>query len=287
MEYRDWLIIKVLHEQKNITKTARLLFISQPVLTVRLRQIEDKFGTTIANRGQKGLYFTPQGEYLAHCAKKALVDLSNIKENVINIGNEVAGTLRIGASNYVTKYQLPHLLKLFKNKYPNVEFKVTTSWSQDVLNLVYNQELHVGFIRGDYSWQEGKLLLFTEPICIASMYKIQLDNLPSLPRIVYRTENTNRLLLDNWWRENFSHPPLISMSVNHVDTCKDMVVNGLGYAIMPDRILNDITGIHKIYLTDKLEKPILRNTWIHFSKTSLEIKLVSAFVDFIKKYDFQ
>ncbi|WP_378952618.1 LysR family transcriptional regulator [Pelosinus sp. sgz500959] len=286
MEYRDWLIIKVLFEEKNITKTANSLFISQPVLTVRLRQIEEEFGVKIVHRGNKGVFFTPEGEYLAHCAESALADLHKIKERVANIGSEMTGTLRLGASNYVTKYQLPCLLKLFKDKYPNVELKVTTSWSKDILNLVYNQEIHVGFVRGDYSWRDEKVLLFTEPICLASMDEIHLKDLPNLPKIDYRTENTIQTLLDNWWRENYSRPPLISMTVNNVDTCKEMVINGLGYAILPDRIVNEIPGIYKIYIRDKKGIHVLRNTWMHFQKESLETKIIHAFVNFVKGYKF-
>lgn len=286
MEYRDWLIIKELFKHKNITKTANSLFISQPVLTVRLRHIEEEFGVKIVQRGNKGVFFTPEGEYLAHCAEIALASLSSIKERVANIGSEMTGTLRIGASNYVTKYQLPCLLKSFKDEYPNVELKVTTSWSKDILNLVYNQEIHVGFVRGDYSWRDEKHLLFTERICIASMYEIHLNNLPNLPRIDYQTETTIKSLLDNWWRENYSSPPLTNMTVNNVDNCKEMLVRGLGYAIMPDRILNDIPDIYKIYLTDKSGTQILRNTWMHLQKESLQINIINAFVNFVKDYNF-
>ena len=41
MEERDWLILKTLYEQKNITKTAKILYISQPTLTARIKQIEE------------------------------------------------------------------------------------------------------------------------------------------------------------------------------------------------------------------------------------------------------
>ena len=65
MEDRDWLIIKVLNEQKNITKTAQALFISQPYLTTRIRHIEDEFGVKMIYRGSRGVHFTPEGDYLA------------------------------------------------------------------------------------------------------------------------------------------------------------------------------------------------------------------------------
>ena len=51
MDERDWLILKILYEKKNITKTAQSLYISQPTLTKRIQQIEKEFDLTIINRG--------------------------------------------------------------------------------------------------------------------------------------------------------------------------------------------------------------------------------------------
>ena len=58
MEERDWQIIKTLYEQKNITKTARVLYMSQPTLTARIKQIEESLGTKLLYRGNKGITFT-------------------------------------------------------------------------------------------------------------------------------------------------------------------------------------------------------------------------------------
>ncbi|MCY7768212.1 helix-turn-helix domain-containing protein, partial [Bacillus inaquosorum] len=43
MEKRDWIILKTVYEEKNITKAAERLFIAQPTLTYRLQQIEKEF----------------------------------------------------------------------------------------------------------------------------------------------------------------------------------------------------------------------------------------------------
>lgn len=287
MEDRDWLILQVLYEQKNITKTAHVLFLSQPALTARLRQIEEEFGAKIVYRCNKGVHFTTQGEYLAKSAGEMLLKVRNIKEHVINMEKEVTGTLRLGASNFFTKYKLPRLLKLFRNQYPKVEFKVTTGWSKDVFNLLYNQDIHVGFIRGDYNWQGGKHLLFEESMCIASTEKININDLPHLPKIDYQTDSSIKPLIDNWWRDTFSEPPSISMSVNQLDTCKEMVVNGLGYAIIPRMILNDIDNLHIIDLADKDGKPLIRQTWMIYHQELLEMNIIKVFVNFIKTLDFQ
>lgn len=286
MEDRDWLILQILYEQKSITKAAQALFISQPALTARLRYIEGYFGIKIVHRTSKGVHFTPQGEYLAQSATEMLANLRAIKERVTDMSTTVAGTLRLGASSYITMYMLPRLLKLFKQEYPHVEFKVTTTWSRDIFNLVHNQDIHVGFVSSDYGWQGQQHLLFEEPVCIVSTNKLNLSDLPKLPRINYQTDSLIKAIIDKWWRENFSEPPCISMEVDKLSTCKEMVVNGLGYGIMPSMIVNDKDNLHRIILTDKNNQPLLRQTRMLYHAEILEMNVVSAFVNFVKHIDF-
>lgn len=286
MEDRDWRILQVLYEQKNITKTAQALFISQPALTARLRYIEEYFGVKIVYRTSKGVHFTPQGEYVAKAASEMLLNLRNIREKVTDMNSTVAGTLRLGASSYFTMYMLPRLLTFFKKEYPHVEYKVTTTWSRDIFNLVHNQDIHVGFVSSDYGWQGAQHMLFEEPICIASTDVIDLDQLPRLPRINYQSDALIKALVDKWWRENFSEPPTISMEVDKLSTCKEMVVNGLGYGIMPSMIVKNNENIHKTILTDKEGQPLLRRTWMLYHEDMLEMNVVSAFVRFVREMDF-
>jgi DNA-binding transcriptional LysR family regulator len=287
MDYRDWEIIKILYEQKNITKTSQILFISQPALTNRLKLIEEELGVKIFNRGRRGVHFTPQGEYLAMFAEETLNSFVKVKDKLISMSDDVAGTLRLGVSNFFTKYKLPFILKLFQDQYPHVEFKVNTGWSSQVFKAVYNQDVHIGFVRGDYSWGEQKHLLFEEKMCIASKKEIDLNDLPNLRRIDYKTDYLLKSLVDNWWTENYSQAPLTCIEVDQVDTCKEMVVNGLGYGILPSLILDGIIDIHKIDLTDQAGSPIVRRTWMYYHKESLELNQVRAFVNFVEDLDLQ
>lgn len=142
--------------KKNITKTAQSLYISQPSLTKRIQQIEKEFNLKIVERVTRGVQFTPQGEYLANCADEMLIRLRQIKETAFNMGQEISGTLRLGVSNYITLHKLPGLLKIFREQFPKVDFNVTTGWSKEILNLIYNEEVHVGIVRGDYQWSESR-----------------------------------------------------------------------------------------------------------------------------------
>lgn len=287
MDNRDWLILKVLYDKKNITKAAETLYISQPALTNRLKQMEKEFGVNIVTRGRRGVCFTPQGEYLYQCANEILQKIEKAKETLWNMDNDVVGTLKLGVSRFMMKHKLPALLKLFKTKYPKVEFKIITDWSSDIVNMLANKDIHLGFVRGDYSWKWEKHLLFEENICVVSKNNIELENLPNLPRIDYQTDHLLKSLIDNWWTDNFTIGPLVSMNVDQLETCKEMVINDLGYGIMPRLVVNNLNDLHIINLINKNGTPIIRKTWLFYEKEVLKLNVVNAFVDFIKNFDLQ
>lgn len=291
MDYRDWEILKVLYIQKNITKAARLLFITQPALTNRIKHMEKELGAKIVTRESRGIHFTPQGEYLVNCAEESLNNYQKIKDNVFNmsnnIHNEVVGTLKLGVSNFFANYKLPHILKLFKEQYPHVQFKIITGWSKDISQLIHKKDVHIGFVRGDYGSKGlSNHLLFDETICITSIEEVDINNLPTFPRIDYRGDHLLKLLIDNWWSENYVQEPFISIEVDQVETCREMVINGLGYAILPDRIMTKREDLHKIDLVDQKGNPIMRRTWMYYHEESLEWNVMREFVDFVKKETF-
>lgn len=285
MENRDWEILRALYIEKNITKTAELLFISQPALTKRLQHIEKEFGIEIVHRGRRGVHFTPKGEYLAKCADDMINKLQNITDNLYNLDDDIEGTLRIGCSHFFVRHRLPEILSLFKSKYPKVEFKVTTRLSGEIFNLAQNQSLHIAFIRGDYNWQDQKHLLMEENLCVVSTNKIDIKDLPKLQRIDYQSDVKLKESINNWWWNNYSEPPSIAMEVDGTETCKEMVAKGLGYGILPSMLVSNVKDIYKIDLLDKDGYPIKRETWMFYRKEFLELKLVKTFVDFVESLD--
>lgn len=283
MDERDWKILDVLYEQKNITKSAELLYISQPALTKRLMLIEQEIGVKIVDRGTRGVQFTQQGEYLAKRASEMLSLYREIKEDVMNMNDDVVGTLRIGMPNSFSKYQFPDVLQKFLEKYPKVTFDTEARHSKEIFNLIYNNHLHIGIVRGDYSWPDQKCLLFNENIVIASKTKINLEELPGLPRIDFETDHLFKSIIDNWWNNHYSKSSNVIMKVDRGDTCKEMVIRGIGYAIMPNLFLQDIPDIHQIQLKDNDGNPLLHPTWMFYYEDTLKQNVVKAFVNFMKE----
>ena len=95
MDEKDWLILRTLQEKKSITKTASTVFISQPALSKRLQQIEERFGVTLAVRSKTGIELTPEGSYLASSACELLEKIRSMDESIRGMRDELQGTLRI------------------------------------------------------------------------------------------------------------------------------------------------------------------------------------------------
>lgn len=281
MNDKDWLLLEILFQEKNITKAAKRLYISQPALTGRIQQIEREFGCQIVIRGARGIEFSTEGELLVDYAIRSLHELRQTKELISNIGGKVRGTLRIGCSNIFAKYELPDLLRAFRNQHPDVEINVKTGFSQSVLQMALNGEVHVGIARGDYPWPGPKHLLCEEPYYVVSAEPIDMEKLPFLPRIHYKTDSPLQTALDSWWFTHYSRPPLIAMEVDTIDTCVQMVNKGLGFALLSGLCLKNTHDLYKERLLYKDGSALQRKTWLYYRDSSLAILTVKTFASFL------
>ncbi|MET1180911.1 LysR family transcriptional regulator [Peribacillus simplex] len=290
MDEKDCMMLQYISEEQNITKAAERLYITQPALTYRLRQIEKVFGVPVIMKNGKGIKLTQEGEYLVTYSQKVLLDLRKTKEYVVNMRNEVEGHLRIGVSSYYGLYKLPPILKSFISTYPKVQINVDTGWSAEIFELLLQEDIHVGILKGDYQWYDQKYLISEENICIISQEEINLDSLPSQPRINFKISKKTgsysysslSQTIDDWWHERFNESPQITMQVDSYETCKEMVKNGLGYAIIPRTFVNPSDQLYSIDLIRKNGQAIKRNTWMLYRETSLQFTIVERFVNYIK-----
>lgn len=283
MDDKDWLMLQVISEEKNITKTAERLYISQPAISKRLKNLEREFGAKILQRNSTGVVFTSEGECLLDYAKKMLVQFRDIKERIVNAESTVQGTLRLGTSSIFAHYELPDLLKGFCEEYPQVDVLLKTGLSHTINRALLKGDISVAILRSDYLWSEGEILIRDEPICLVSSRPITLTDLPNQPQISYATDGPLYDLIQEWCRQSISHPRLNPIEVDTMDTCRQMVVKGLGWAILPAIGLNKHDHLFTQELYWKDGQPLRRKTRLIYHYSALELSAVRSFIDYIKQ----
>ncbi len=281
MDEKDWLILKTLQEKKSITKTATAVHISQPALSKRLQQLEERFNVSIAVRSKNGVELTPAGEYLANASREFLEKMRFVQDRVDNMADAVQGTVRIGASFFCTKYFLPDILMRFKERYPQVELELTSAWSSVIGKQVLTRELHVGFVRNDHIAAEERHLLATERTFICSKKEISLDRLPDEPQINYKSDALIKGDLEAWWNEHYTRPPRVSMDVDTIGTSADMVERGLGYAFLSELLASRIKNVWKYEMLHKDGSPYYRHTSLITNSDAKQLKVVEHFIRFV------
>ena len=284
MDEKDWKAIRVVYEEKNISRAAERLFISQPALTYRLKNLEKEFGTSIFYKIKGGIEFTSEGIHLANYAEEMIKKLQKTKDYMLNMQKEVRGTLRLGVSSNFAQYKLPKILKKFSIKYPNVQFNVNTGWSTEIMHLLDSGSVHLGILRGNYEWYGIKTLLHKERLCLISKKEVDINDLPNLPFINYKTDSSLKSLINGWWQDRFPEPPLITMETDRQETCKEMVKNDLGVSILPEICMQPSDNLYTYGLSYKNGEPVLRNTWLMYNQDSLNLSSVKTFVNFLNNH---
>ena len=203
MKDSDWLILSELYDTKNITKAANRLYITQPSLTKRLKQIEEEFSITVVNRTTKGVEFTPEGELLAEKSKEYLKFLKDLHREIHEM-NELSRTvIMLGSSYTFSKYELSDILMEFKKQNPNIDFEIRIETSNILYRNTADGYLDASFVRGDYKGDVERIdvggykayLVTKEPVC--------LEDVPGMSKLDYRTSDQTLILLEDWWRRHY------------------------------------------------------------------------------------
>lgn len=281
------MIIKVLAEEGNMRKAAERLFLSQPALSQRLQSIEKEWGQQLFIRSQKGLTPTPAGELVIGYAKEMLERKEEIFEVLHTLTSKVHGTLKIACASIIGQNWLPKVLKDFVTLYPQAKIQLITGWSSEITRALYEGEAHIGIVRGHTDWKGKKIHLFRDTLYLVDKEIESLDEVMKTERpfIQFKSDSNYYEEIQQWWQKHFASNPKRQITVDQIETCKQMAVNGIGYAILPSITLDGTEDVHTVALASNAEElELTRDTWLIGYDSAFELRQVTAFVEIVQKH---
>jgi DNA-binding transcriptional LysR family regulator len=287
MNTSEFQILSVLAKEKNMRKAAERLFVSQPALSQRLQTIEKSWNVKIFIRTQKGLLITPAGEKIVEFAEDVLAKDAKVREEITYLDKEVYGTLKIAVATIIGQYWLPKVLKNYIQKYPSSKVSLVTGWSSDIVKSLYEDEVHIGIIRGNPEWKGVKKHLLQDKLYLVDTEIEELAELEHTERpfIQFKSDSTYYQEIQVWWHKKFQTPPKRTIVVDQIETCKQMALNGIGYAILPSITIQDeYDQIKKIPLEQDEDSNLHRDTWLIGYESAFSLKQVEAFIEVLNEY---
>ncbi|MCQ6279829.1 LysR family transcriptional regulator [Bacillus sp. EB600] len=283
----EFQLLSVLAQEMNMRKAAERLFVSQPALSQRLQTIEKEWGTRLFIRSQKGLSLTPAGEHVVKFVDEVLVKQEKVRETIDSLQAEVSGTLKIAVASIVGQNWLPKVLKKFIEKFPQVKISLITGWSSEILKCLYDDQVHIGIIRGTPEWKGIKIHLFSDLLYMVDKEISKPEQVleTDRPFIQFKSDSNYYQEIQDWWMRHFKTAPKRTVVVDQIETCKQMTFNGIGYSILPSITLNRAEkDICKIPLYNESGEQLRRETWLLGYDSAFQLKQVQAFVNLVNEH---
>lgn len=223
----------------SFSAAAERLGLTQPAVSVQVRQLERRLGVRLVERAGWRAHPTAAGAELAEQARRIDALVQGAIEGVTRHATGVVGRVRIGTGATACIYLLPAVLRDLRRRFPALEITVSTGNAADAVRAIEANELDVGLVTLPVA---GRMLDVTplieeEFVAIAprSMRlpaKVTADALASLPVLLYEPGGNTRRIADEWFaRAGVSLRPV--MSLGSVEAIKQLVGAGLGCAVLP------------------------------------------------------
>jgi DNA-binding transcriptional LysR family regulator len=279
-------------KQLSFTKAAELLYMTQPAVTFQVKQLEEHFSTRLFERSHGRISLTPAGELVMGYADRILSLSGEMDARVGEMTGQVTGPLMIGASTTIAEYQLPRLLGEFKQRFPQVQARLTVANSETIESKVADHTLDVGLIESpshnlNLSTQaccDDELVMICAPTHpLATKCDVTPKQLAEQPYVSREQGSGTREVIDQYFRQNGINPDdlHIEMELGSREAIKGAVEAGLGIAI-----LSSSTIIKEVKLGDlvavRLDPPLFRQLSMVHAPEKFRSKLLDSFIAFIE-----
>ncbi len=227
--------------QNSISKAAKELHLTQPALSLQLKNLEKELNAKLLIRSNKGVSLTDEGQVVYDYANTLLSIQGNIKRDLINLKQEIP-TLIIGSCKSVGEYALPCSIYTFKKLHKEVDINMQVSNSISVLNQLKNHEINIGIIQidaVDYDDIKTQTIVSDELVLIGSYKKdstkIDLEELKQIPIILREDDSGSKIILQKALKEkNIDINELnIIYSLNSIEAIKSSIISKKGFAFLP------------------------------------------------------
>ena len=253
MDIRQLRYFIAIAEEKNITAAANRLHMSQPPLSLQLKQMEQELGVMLVERNGKRLELTDKGKVLYRHAMNIVHSLEEAKNELLETDEGKKGNLSIGI-NTLSVPDFPEWISTFHSIYPLVYIRVVQNDSAYLAELVKNRVIELALIRLPLQSRDMTYLhLYNEPFLFVSkdedVTSITIEAVSELPLILPSTEGLGSY---NIIHDAFSKAQL---PLNVVCECSDMKVlmglvsSGMGATIVPKSVFQTY-GQENLYVRE-------------------------------------
>lgn len=248
-------------ERKSFSGAAAFLGVTQPAVSLQVRQLEKRFGVRLIERVGRRVTPSAAGTDLLTHARDVEAALAAATEAMAPHAKGTAGRVRLGTGATACIYLLPKALRDLRQKLPALEIVVSTGNTPDMLRAIEENRIDVALVTLPAA---GRMLdvtpvlddefVLVAPPGVKLPREVTAAELSRLPLVQYEPGANTRRVVDDW-ALRAGHPLKAVMELGSVEAMKELVGAGLGCSVLPRMALR---GKHEPFVVRSLRPKLYR-----------------------------
>jgi LysR family transcriptional regulator, low CO2-responsive transcriptional regulator len=236
-------IFNMVAVEGSFSKAAERLFLTQPAVSLHMRDLESALGVPLFQRSSRGVTLTSPGETLLDYTRCILRLVAEAESAVTQVDELSSGQLAIGATPGAGIYLLPGWMQTFQQRYPGLTPSLRTDITPALAAELAAGRLDLAFVEGELESRPSLGIMGLHPITffllaaadhpLAKYEQITLEQLHDLPFVTRPPGSQTRVWMDQVFQKQGIRPRLAA-EFDHPEAIKEAVASGMGVAIVPE-----------------------------------------------------
>ncbi len=236
---RDLRAVLALVEERNFTRAAQRVHLSQPAFSALIQSLEEGLGARLFDRTTRAVALTPEGRTFEQAARRMLADFDSMVDDFQDHAQKRKGRVAVAALPSLAAGWLPDVLLAYRRRHPGIELALFDSLSEECLALLRSRRVDLAMASTGTRSDD----LESVPLCedtfhlvcrkdhpLARQATVRIRDLADHP-FVHMSRNTSV----RQYLEAALHPLQVRsvFEVEHLATVTGLVRAGLGVSLVP------------------------------------------------------
>lgn len=246
MNVRAMEYLVAMEQGGSLSAAARLMGVSQPTLSVFLKNLEQQLGMELFRRQGHSLIPTPKGQVLLEAAREIVAVKEQTYQTIHRLTHVQSNRICIGASPLRGSLIVAQIMPAFNRRYPDVELVIREGYAQEIQEWLQQGEVDFALNSCAEGEERGIISAVREPMAVAvpqfhpmavqarSQGKVPAADIRCFadsPFILMTRGFTVRRIYDRLMEQANLHPTVVYETNNMLVVCR-MVSRGMGAAVV-------------------------------------------------------
>lgn len=275
-------------EEKNFSKAAEKLSLTQPAVSHHINQLEAEYGVKIISRGKREISLTPEGELIANYAKRMAALESKLLYELKNI-DTAAKKIRIGVTHTAESNMFTEIVGYYSLNNPNISIIIITDTTSNLYKMVENYELDLAYVDGMI--EDSSLKFFPvdkdDLVCVLSINNplvsqksVTLEELKKERLILRLQTSTTRKIFEasleynNDSIKNYN----VVLEVDNIATIKDLIRKDFGISVLAKSACMDEVNKKKLAILPIEKLQMIRQNYIIYNVYFNHVEIIKDII---------